>query len=99
MTYEECIHGLPPFACQICLRGPSSRRLEPEVTECSWCGADVIWCIDPVTGRRNALEPDPDPAGYINMAMSFTEKMPEITYVPAGTGQYISHLGICPERR
>jgi hypothetical protein len=97
-TDDLCIHDLPTFSCAICLHGPA-RNIEPEITECPKCGAEVIWGVDPLTGRRNPLDVEPDnDVGYINMVMVYGQRMPELTYVPTGTGQYVSHLSTCPAR-
>ena len=100
---SECIHGLTPESCTICLHGPSRPGPERKYSTCRTCGADVVWVVTE-KGKPMPLDVDAGGGGRFRAEYENASHDTVVHFVKdsemADNDQplYTSHFATCPDR-
>lgn len=103
MSDAECIHGMVPGQCSICLKGPTPRA-EVGTSECRSCQAPIVWVITE-KGRKMPVDVAPSDDGRFRKVRVEANGDKLVHFVKdsemeANTAKlYASHFQTCPEAK
>lgn len=99
MTVDlECIHGLTPASCTICIHGPTPRTLDDvTISTCRSCEAEIIW-VETEKGKRMPIDAEPGPGGRFTLSDDGKTVAFVHTHM-ARDDLYSSHFETCPDSK